>query len=160
MGEWGKLVEADVIDMNLQETFDIAVSSGGVWVINQRDDRSDLGTHDSDIDQDIKGLTNVSKHLRQKGLLLLSIQGDQKNYQQNLPSGIVYSQEIEKIAENDQMEWVEKSYFFKKDGKIISQQKLKLKFIKQWKKEEVLEQAGFNFLGIHDSQKFHIYENR
>ncbi|CCQ68786.1 Methyltransferase type 12 [Crocosphaera watsonii WH 0402] len=45
LGEWGKLVEADVCDMNLQETFDIAVSSGGVWVINQRGDRTDIGSH-------------------------------------------------------------------------------------------------------------------
>lgn len=64
LGAWGKLIEADVIDMDLQETFDIAVSSGGVWVINQRENRTDLGTHDSDIEQDIKGLTNVSQHLR------------------------------------------------------------------------------------------------
>ncbi|MDJ0674521.1 MAG: class I SAM-dependent methyltransferase [Calothrix sp. MO_167.B42] len=160
LGEWGKLVEADVIEMNLGETFDIAVSSGGVWVINQRDNRTDLGTHDSDIERDIKGLTNVAKHLRQGGLLLLGVQGDQKNYQQDLPSGIVYSQEVEKIAQKDAIEYIEKSYFFKKDDEILAQQKLKLKFIKPWKKEEILEQAGFKFLGIHDSQKFHIYEKR
>ena len=40
---------------------------------------------------------------------------------------------------------------------ILAQQRLELSFIKQWKKEEILEQAGFTFVGIHDSQEFHIY---
>ena len=157
LGEWGKLVEADVIEMDLQNTFDIAVSSGGVWVINQRGERTDLGNHGGNIDRDIKGLTNVAKHLHDDGLLLLSVQGEHKNYEQNLPGEIVYSQEIEQIAENDEIESIEKSYFFKKNGIILAQQKLKLNYIKQWKKEEVLKKAGFAFLGIHDSQKFHIY---
>ncbi len=157
LGEWGKLIEADVIEMDLQETFDMAVSSGGVWVINERCNRTDLGTHDSDIDQDINGLANVAKHLRQGGLLLLSIQGDQKKYDKQLTPEIIYSQDTKKLAEDDEMELIEKSYFFKKDGEIVAQQKLRLKFIKEWKKEEILDQAGFKFLGVHDSQKFHIY---
>lgn len=152
LGEWGKLVEADVCDMNLQETFDIAVSSGGVWVINQRGDRTDIGSHTKSVEQDIKGLTNVAQHLCQNGLLLLSIQGEQKNYQQNLPTGIVYSQEIEKIAENDEIESIEKSYFFKKDGKILAQQKLNLNYIKQWKKSEIMEEAGLSFVRVHESK--------
>lgn len=160
LGAWGKLIEADVYNMDLEETFDIAVSSGGVWVINQRGDRTDLGNHKNEIPQDIKGLTNVAKHLSQNGLLLLSVQGEHKNYQQNLPSGIVYSQEIEKIGGNDEIESIAKSYFFKKDEEILAQQKLNLNYIKQWKKEEIMEQAGFTFVGIHDSQKFHVYNKQ
>ena len=56
LGKQGKLVEADVYDMDLQETFDIDISNGGVWEINQRDDQADLGSHTKDIDQEIKGL--------------------------------------------------------------------------------------------------------
>nr|MDJ0555659.1 class I SAM-dependent methyltransferase [Microcoleaceae cyanobacterium MO_207.B10] len=146
LGEWGNLVEADVYEMNLQETFDIAVSSGGVWVIIEQDNRTDLGNHTKDINEDIKGLTNLAKYLNQNGLLLLGVQGEHKNYQQNLPTGIVYSQEIEKIGENDEIKSIEKSYFFKKDGKILAQQTLNLNFIKEWKKEEIMEQAGFSFV--------------
>ncbi len=40
----------------------------------------------------------------------------------------------------------------------MAQQKLKLKFIKEWKKEEILDRAGFQFLEIHPSQKFAIYK--
>ncbi|WP_156177819.1 hypothetical protein [Crocosphaera watsonii] len=82
----------------------------------------------------------------------MSIQGEQKNYQQNLPTGIVYSQEIEKIAENDEIESIEKSYFFKKDGKILAQQKLNLNYIKQWKKSEIMEEAGLSFVRVHESK--------
>ncbi|NEP86825.1 MAG: class I SAM-dependent methyltransferase [Okeania sp. SIO2C2] len=160
LGEWGKLIEADVYIMDLQETFDIAVSSRGVWVISQRGDRTDLGNHTNEIPQDIKGLTNVAKHLCQEGLLLLSVQGEHKSHQQNLPTGIVYSQEIEKIGENDEIESIEKSYFFKKDGEILAQQKLNLNYIKQWKKEEIMAQAGFSFVSIHESQKFHVYRKK
>ena len=160
LAEWGNLVEADVYEMNLQETFDIAVSNGGVWEINQRGDRADLGNEMKNIDEDIKGLTNVAKHLDRNGLLLLSIQGEHKNYQQSLPTGIIYSQEIEKIGENDEMESIEKSYFFKREEEILAQQTLNLNYIKQWKKEEIMEQAGFNFVSVDESQKFHIYRKK
>lgn len=157
LGEWGTLIEADVMAMDLQDTFDMAISSGGVWVINQRKGRTDLGIHGNNINQSIQGLKGIAKHLRQDALLLLSIQGDQKNYEQELPGEIVYSQEIEKVAENDEIESIEKSYFFKKNGVILAQQKLELSFVKQWKKEEILEQVGFTFVGVHNSQKFHVY---
>ncbi|NEP40244.1 MAG: methyltransferase domain-containing protein [Okeania sp. SIO2G4] len=121
LGGWGKLLEADIYDMNLQETFDIAVSSRGVWVISQRGDRTDLRNHTKDIDEDIKGLINVAKHLHQDGLFLLSFQGEHKSYQQSLPTGIVYSHEIEKIGENYEIESIDKTYFFKKDGEILAQ---------------------------------------
>ena len=45
LGNWGELIEVDVIEMDLQSTFDLAVSRGGVWVINDRENRYDLGTH-------------------------------------------------------------------------------------------------------------------
>ncbi|MGD1717396.1 class I SAM-dependent DNA methyltransferase [Dapis sp. BLCC M172] len=160
LGEWGNLVEADIYNMNLQETFDIAVSSRGVWVISQRGDQTDLRNHTKDIDEDIKGLINVAKHLRQDGLFMLSIQGEHKSYQQNLPTGIVYSQEIEKIGENDEIKSIEKTYFFQRDGEILAQQKLKLNYIKQWKKEEIMEQAGFSFVSVDESKKFHVYRKK
>ncbi|MEB3343720.1 hypothetical protein [Okeania sp.] len=47
---------------------------------------------------------------------MLNIQGEHQSYQKNLPTGIVDFQEIEKIAENDEIESIEKTYFFKKDG--------------------------------------------
>lgn len=158
LGESVKLLEADVVKMDLQNTFDIAVSSGGVWVIIQREDKTDLGTHLTDIHQDIEGLNNVAKHLCPNGLLLLSIQGEHKNFEQNLPSGIIYSQSIKKLAENDDTYSLEKSYFFKKNGEILAEQTLELHYFKQSKKEALLEQAGFTFIGIHESQKFHIYQ--
>ncbi|RQH19379.1 hypothetical protein [Okeania hirsuta] len=57
----------------------------------------------------------------QDGLFLLSVQGEHKSYQQSLPTGIVYSQEIEKIGENDEIESIDQTYFFKKDGEILAQ---------------------------------------
>ncbi|MEM8718834.1 MAG: class I SAM-dependent methyltransferase [Cyanobacteria bacterium P01_G01_bin.39] len=157
LGEWGKLVEADIFDTDLKDEFNMAVSSGGVWVINQRKGRTDLGIHGSNIESNIQGLTNIAKHLCQDGLLLLSIQGEQKSYEQHLPESIVYSQSIEPIAENEEIESIEKSYFFKRNGVILAQQKLELGFIKQWKKEEILKQSGFSLIKIDDSQKFYIY---
>jgi len=154
---WGKLIDANVIDADLQDTFDMAVSSGGVWVINQRKGRTDLGIHGSNIERNINGLSNIARHLRQDGLLLLSVQGEQKNYEQHLPDGIIYSQSIKQIAEDEEIESIEKSYFFKKNGVILVQQKLELGFIKEWRKEEILEQCGFTLIEIHDSNKFHIY---
>lgn len=157
LGEWGKLIDANIMDADFEDTFDMAVSSGGVWVINQRKGRNDLGIHGSNIERNIQGLTNIARHLRQDGLLLLSVQGDQQNYEQHLPDDIVYSQSIEQIAEDEEIESIEKSYFFKKNGVILAQQKLELSFIKEWRKAEILEQCGFTFVKIHNSNKFHIY---
>ena len=51
-------------------------------------------------------------------------------------------------------------YQRKKNWEILAQQKLKLNYIKQWKKEETMEQARFIFETIHNSQKFHIYRKK
>ncbi|NET00653.1 MAG: class I SAM-dependent methyltransferase [Sphaerospermopsis sp. SIO1G2] len=158
LGENVKLVEADVIKMDLQETFDMAISSGGVWIISQRGDKNNLGTHGGDIELHLQGLINLAKHIRQDGLVLLNLQADQANKETNLPDGIVYSQEVKKISEDEENELIEKSYFFKRNGEILAQQHLILGFIKEWKKEELMEKAGFAFVGADQNQKFHIYK--
>ena len=159
LGNWGNLLEGDVVKMDLNNTFDIAVSIGGVWVIIKTDEgKNDLGTHLKDIDEDMTGLKNVAKHIRKDGLLLLSVQGEHKNFEQNLSSGIIYSQSIANLQDEDYTYFIDKSYFFKKDGEILAQQTLKLGFFKEYKKKEMLKEAGFTFIGIHDSQKFHIYK--
>lgn len=70
----------------------------------------------------------------------------------------MYSQKIEQLTEDDESKYIEKIYSFKKDSKILVQQKLQLGFIKKQRKEEILKQSGFTFLSIHESQKFHIYK--
>ncbi|NER01420.1 MAG: hypothetical protein F6K17_01655, partial [Okeania sp. SIO3C4] len=52
------------------------------------------------------------------------------------------------------------SYFFNKDGEILAQQTLNLNYIKQWKKEEIMEQAGFSFVSVDESKKFHVYRKK
>ena len=51
----------------------MAVSSGGVWVINERKGRTDLEIHGSNIERNIQGLTNIARCLRHDGFLLLSV---------------------------------------------------------------------------------------
>lgn len=158
LGENVKLVEADVMKMDLQETFDMAISSGGVWIISQRGDKNNLGTHGGDIELHLQGLTNLAKHIRKDGLVLLNLQAFQANKETHLPDGIVYSQEVKKISEDEENELIEKSYFFKRNGEILAQQQLILGYIKEWKKEELMEKAGFAFVGADQHQKFHIYK--
>ncbi len=94
VGEWCELVQADVITMDLGQTFDVILSCGGVWFLIDADTELQLCSHIPDEDEDHAAFGNVLGHLRPGGLLLLSVQGVHKDYEKALPGGVTYRQSI------------------------------------------------------------------
>ena len=157
-----RLIEADVTAMDLEDTFDAAISSGGVWVIIDAEDEFLLGTHLSHRDQEVEGLKNVSAHLESDGLLLLSIQEMHRDFDLTLPDGVVYSQRISGTKETEELDehfMIEKQYSFTQDSEVIGEETLNLGFYRQNAMDEILGEAGFEFERIDDDRQFFVYSN-
>ena len=145
IGDDAELIDADVTCMDLGETFDTAISSGGVWVVIDTEDAFLLGTHLSDYDQEIRALRNVSQHLEPDGLLLLSIQEMHRDFDLTLPEGVVYSQRISAPEEPDDHFTIEKRYKFTRGSELLAEETLNLGFYRQRVMDEILNEAGFEF---------------
>jgi SAM-dependent methyltransferase len=158
-----RLIEADVTSMDLEDTFDAAISSGGVWVIIDAEDEFLLGTHLSHRDQEVEGLRNVCAHLESDGLLLLSIQEMHRDFDLKLPEGVVYSQRISATdapEELDEHFMIEKQYSFTQDSEVIGEETLNLGFYRQSATAEILAEAGFEFERIDDDGEFFVFSKR
>jgi hypothetical protein len=163
VGADARLIEADVTSMDLDDTFDAAISSGGVWVIIDAEDEFLLGTHLSHRDQEVEGLKNVSAHLESDGLLLLSIQEMHEDFDLALPEGVVYSQRISVTEETEELDehfMIEKQYSFTQGSEVIGEETLNLGFYRQNAMNEILGEAGFEFARIDDDKQFFVYSNR
>ncbi|HUF83961.1 MAG TPA: class I SAM-dependent methyltransferase [Acidimicrobiia bacterium] len=160
VGDDARLIEADVTSMDLDETFDTAISSGGVWVIIDTEDEFLLGTHLFDYDQEVRGLENVGKHLEPDGLLLLSIQPMHRDFDLKLPEGVVYSQRISAPEESDDHFMIEKQYTFTRGSEVLGEETLNLGFYRPNVMGDILGKAGFEFEYVDDNRQFFVYSKR
>ena len=152
------VIECDVASMDLGRTFDAAVSSGGTWVIIDKDEELQLGTHLFDRNKDIAGLCNVSEHLEENAKLLLSIHPPHEDREILLKDDIVYSQKIEDKKETTDHFCLEKKYSFKRNGKTLAEETLTLGFYKAPLYEEILSGAGFEAQEMSEGKEFLIFE--
>ncbi|MEM8718836.1 MAG: class I SAM-dependent methyltransferase [Cyanobacteria bacterium P01_G01_bin.39] len=160
VGAQVKLIEADVVNMNLKQKFEVAISNGGVWGILDLGDRWEFGGHVPGVDANAQGLENLANHLQEDGLLLLHLQRPHKTYDKLLAEGIVYSQSIEEIEDTKNYHTLLKSYLFKKDGKILAQEQITITCFKPDTSKKLLSEAGFELQGTSDDDKFAIYQKK
>jgi SAM-dependent methyltransferase len=160
VGPDARLIEADVTSMDLEDTFDAAISNGGVWVIIDAEHEFLLGTHLFGYDDDVEGLTNVSAHLEPGGLLLLSIQEMHRDFDLRLPEGVVYSQRIFGTDQPEDHFMIEKRYRFTRGSEVLGKEILNLGFYRRTVMDRILGEAGFQFEGIDDDRQFFVYSNR
>jgi len=160
LGEGVKLIEADAVTMDLNATFDVAISNGGVWGILDLGDRWEFGGHIAGIEDNRKGLSTLARHLRSGGLLLLHLQKPHKNYEKSLPGGIVYSQQIEEVEDTEEYQTLQKSYYFKKNGEILAQDQVSITCFKPDISQTLLTEAGFELQGRSEGEHFVVYKMR
>lgn len=160
LGNRAKLIEGNALTMDLNATFDVAISNGGVWVFLDWGDRWELGSHIPNVEANRQGLKNLARHLREGGLFLLNLQKVGWNSEKLLPGGIVYYQCIEEVEDTIDYHIRQKSYFFKKDGEILAQEQLKLIFFKLKAYQQLLSEAGFDFQGTNNDNSLAIYKKR
>lgn len=160
LGNQAKLIEADAVTMDLNAKFDVAISNGGVWGILDKDDQWQFGGHVPGVEANRQGLENVARHLREGGLLLLHLQKPHDNFDKELAGGIVYSQLIEEGKETVDFRTQEKTYFFKKNGEILAQDRVTITIFKPEISRKLLSEAGFDFQGSSNGDRFAIYKKR
>ncbi|NER06301.1 MAG: class I SAM-dependent methyltransferase [Okeania sp. SIO3C4] len=160
LGNKAKFIVADALKMELNKTFDVAISNAGVWLFINWGDRLELVSHIPDVQANYQGLKNLARHLRTGSLFLLSIQKSGIDFEQNLPGGIVYSQIIEELEDKVDYRTRKKSYFFKKDGEILAQEQLTITLFRQDAYQKLFDEAGFDFQGVNNDNSLAVYRKR
>lgn len=156
LGDRAKLIVANLVSMDLGETFD-AVISNGVWGMMDEGDEYHFGTHLPDEKDNLNALQNVAKHLDPGGLFLINIQGTHNNYGFDLGDGITYRQEVAVKEETLDRYFIHKTYIFEKEGHILTKQECTYKIFRQPAIDQIMTEAGFKFRSIHESKKLHCY---
>lgn len=157
VGEYAELSHADVTSMDLGETFDVAISCGGVWIVMEADGEFLLGTHLLEYDREVEGLRNVWNHLKPDGLLLISVQEMHRDRELTLPEGVIYSQRVSAPPGPDDYFMIEKQYRFTRGSEVLADETLTLGFYRRRLMDEILSVAGFEFDRIDDDRRFFVY---
>ncbi|WP_353931027.1 class I SAM-dependent methyltransferase [Okeanomitos corallinicola TIOX110] len=160
LGNGVTLIQGDAKTMQLNMTFDAVISNGGVWLFLDWGDRWELASHIPNLESNYHSLKNLACHLRAGGLFVLNLQKPGVNMEKSLPDGIVYSQIIEELENTNDYRTHQKSYFFKKNGEILAEEKLMVTSFKQKVYEKLLDEAGFVFQGINGIASMAIYKKR
>ena len=151
LGDRVKLYLQDVLNLDLPEAYEAAVSQGGVWVATK--DGNCLDSHITGYDRNLQGLRNVAKYLDDNGLFIINLGPDQSDLTMKLAERADYSQRVKFVGDN-----FEKDYFVKKDGKILAHQHVKYARFNPEQTARIIYEAGFRKLGIDESQSFVVYE--
>ena len=158
LGSRVELIEADMLTMSLNSTFDVAISNGGVWLFIECENQQELVSHIPQIQENIRGLTNLARHLRKDGLFLLNLQQPGVYFEKHLPGDIVYSHSIEELEETIDYHTRQKSYFFKKNSEILAHEKLTITLFRQAAYQKLFSDAGFEYKGFSQNRSMIIYK--
>jgi len=158
LGDHVKLFEADIVSMSTSNQFDIAISNGGLCAFVDTGSECDFYTHLPDDESNVQALQNVANSLHQGGLFLINIQGVHDNYEKPLPRGIVYSQEV--IDSPTYTDCIDKTFYFKRDNRLLAQMQLTYRIFKGEAIEELFNQAGFKSQGKDESGQLFIYAKK
>ncbi|MDM9581346.1 class I SAM-dependent methyltransferase [Nostoc sp. GT001] len=166
LGNKIKLVESDVLNMQLKESFDLAYSNSGVWFFldTNADNEYLLCSHINSIENNVIALRRVAEHLKMNGLLVLSAQGMHIDKVDKLPGGIIHQVKVSKTdtGVKKQYRWIREN-----NGEIISDETVYLLILDSKKTKQLMEQSGFEQIGIEGNKKlmknfllskFHIYQ--
>ena len=152
LGEKAHLLQKDVMGMEMGERYEAAFGNGGVWGFVNTGSEYILVSHLTEVEENLKGLRSVAKHLEEKGLLIMSVQGVHKDFERELPNGLTYSQEV-----FEQGDFIEKDYIFKKDGVLVGKHRNRFKLFRGASIKKLMEEGGFEFQYIDPDDRFHIY---
>ncbi|AOX03536.1 hypothetical protein BJP34_32565 [Moorena producens PAL-8-15-08-1] len=149
-----RLVCADIEDYEISETFEAVISTGGVLSISYREKEKQyrLYSYCSNKDAQIRLLNKLYDLLDKDGILCISIQGEHTNYEMPIKDGIVYAQKT-----NFGEQSLQKTYKFSENGKILSQQQVRLLFFDEIEYLSMFATAGFSLVGQERTQKFCIF---
>jgi ubiquinone/menaquinone biosynthesis C-methylase UbiE len=144
-----KLIEKDVLDMNLDTKFNVIFSHGGVWGFAEKM----FGSHILNKESNKEGLKNIHKHLKSQGKFLISIQSSHENSDVILKNNIIFRQTVKEVDDI-----LYKEYIFERNGELLSKQ---YGTYQLWKGDEIdklFRSSGFIDAGVTEDNKFRIYK--
>lgn len=149
-----KLYEQDVLDLNLSDTYEAAISHGGVWV--GIEDKKCIDSHITSPERNLEGLRRVANHLVQNGLLLVGIQHEHKNCEGVvLRDGAVYSSEV--IFQGD---IIYKQHLVQREGKVLAKQNVIIRRFDEETYARMMDLAGFTTFGKDKTDRFLVFQKK
>ena len=148
------LLHLDIRDYPENESFQAIISSGGAICISHQDDEQyRLYSYCDDKLDHIRLLRKLYNLLDDDGLLIISIQGEHKDYSKAISEDITYSQEI-----NHSGDYMTKWYTFSNKENVLARQSVKLVFFDQIEIINSFTEVGFKSLGVDRSNKFYVFQ--
>ena len=149
-----KLLNLDIRNYPENEFFQSIISSGGAICISCQDNQKyRLYSYCDDKLDHIKLLRKLYNLLEENGLLVISIQGEHKDYSKAISEDITYSQEI-KYSGDHMTKW----YTFSNEEKILGRQSVKLVVFDEIEMINSFSEVGFKSLGVDKSNMFYVFQ--
>ena len=149
-----KLLNLDIRDYPENESFQSIISSGGAICISYQDNQQyRLYSYCDDKLDHIRLLRKLYNLLEDDGLLIISIQGEHKDYSVAISEEITYSQKI-----NYSGDYMEKWYTFSNEEKVLARQSVKLVVFDELEMINSFSEVGFKSLGIDRSNQFYVFQ--
>ena len=135
------LQQQNVTRFDLNKTYDLAFSYGGVWyfVVDGKNETF-MVSHLSEDKDNRQGLGQVADHVHAGGKLMLGIQGPHNDYAKPVKNGMVYSQKIEPADHG-----FTKHYYLSDDDNVVMSQTLRYRVYPLDEALELLGEHGFSF---------------
>lgn len=155
-----KLYQQDVLNLDLPERYEAAVSQGGVWVAIR--EGNSLDSHITGYERNLQGLRKVAQHLVPEGLLIINLGPEQKDLTLKLSDDVEYSQMVKKLQfpgwrGNEYDKW----YFVKnKNGGVLAYQHCRYERFNEEQALRLMTKAGFVNLGKDDSDNFVVFQKK
>lgn len=161
VASWAKVVEGNVLSMDLQESFDGIYSHAGPAGVSGVGKDYHLYSFLPNWEDSVKMLNNIARHLVDGGLLVLSIQGEETDAdgEQDIGKGIVYEQQKHlSFLDNREMYFWEKDYIFKKDGEIVARDRHKFLMLHGQLLDETMKGAGLKLKEVTADDLYMVYQ--
>ena len=159
LGSKVKLYQQDVVNLNLPDTYEAAISQGGVWVAIR--EGNCLDSHITSYERNLQGLKRVAQHLNPTGLLIINLGPEQKDWTLQLADGAEYSQTV---IRRNVAPWIgdlyEKNYFVRKNGGIVAFQHCRYDRFNEERAARLMMNAGFVSLGRDESDSFVVFQKK
>lgn len=161
LGNRAKIVEGNVLSMDLQEFFDGIYSHGGPVGVSRVGKDYHLYSFLPNFEDTVKMLNNIARHLVDGGLFVLNIQGEETDAdgEQEIGNGIVYAQQKHLcFLDNQEMYFWEKDYIFKKEGEIVKSDRHRFLMLHGQLLEDTMKAAGFKLKEVTPDDLYMVYQ--
>jgi SAM-dependent methyltransferase len=132
----------NVCSLDLNSTYDLAFSYGGVWYFVMDGVEPHLVSHIPDHADNEAGFNCLSQTIAPGGTLLLGVQAPHRDYETSISNGMKYSQRIQQLPHG-----FRKDYYLKDDGHTVMAQTLDYRTYPLEKALKLLAEYGFEFVG-------------